>query len=122
MIAVDREAVECDLLQTYGIFDYRQLPARKVAVYACGLGQDSRIMQKLSGAKVPLNSLLLALVADALKILVWQNTKDGAKGVNKPKSILASLTEKERTGEGFDTPEAFEAWRAQMLGEKQNGE
>lgn len=122
MIAVDREAVECDLLQTYGIFDYRQLPARKVAVYACGLGQDSRIMQKLSGSKVPLNSLLLALVADALKILIWQNTKDGAKGVNKPKSILASLTEKERTGEGFDTPEAFEAWRAQMLGEKQNGE
>lgn len=28
---------------------------------------------------------------DALRTLIWQNTKDGAKGRNKPKSVLDGM-------------------------------
>lgn len=60
--------------------------------------------------------MLLATCADALKLLLWQNTKDGQKGRNAPKSILASLiAEEKETGAGFDTPEEFKAWRTGKL-------
>ncbi len=34
MIAVDEDALVCDLAETYGIYDYRQLPITRVAVFA----------------------------------------------------------------------------------------
>lgn len=122
MITVDEEALICDFAEVYGVFDYRQLPARRAAILACGLGPKSRIASKLSGAKVPLDILLLALVADALKILIWQNTKDGASGRNKPKSIVQGMYEGKETGTGFETADEFEAWRARMIGVKTNGD
>lgn len=116
MIAVDESALICDFAETYRVYDYRALPARTAAVYACGLGQNSRIMQKMGGAKAPIDTLLLAAIADALKILVWQNTADGAKGKNQPQSILASILGEEKETAGFDSPEDFDAWRKRMLG------
>lgn len=117
MLATDREALECDLMETYGILEYRRLPARRVAVFACGLNEDSRIMRKLSGAKAPVNTMLLAVIADMSRILVWQNTKDGHKGRNRPKSILSALVEGEKQSEGFATHGEFDAWRESMIGE-----
>lgn len=115
MIAVDEAALRCDFLETYHILDYRALPARQAALFACGLREDARIMQKISGFPAPLKELLLCIIADSLKVLVWQNTEDGYKGKNPPKSILETLVG-EPEGGGFDTPEEFMAWRASMLG------
>ena len=77
-------------------------------------------MQMLSGAKTSVETTLLAIIVDALRILVWQNTKDGKRGRNKPESILEMIIgpekEEEKLG-SFDTPEEFNKWRASMLGE-----
>ena len=121
MVAADEAALICDFAETYHLYDYRELPARRAALLACGLRPESRIVQKISGAKAPTETMLLALIADALKILVWQNTRDGTKGRNKPTSIVeAILGEEKETAEGFDSAAEFEAWRASMLGGENN--
>lgn len=105
------------MAETYRIYDWRSLPARLVATLAAGLRDNSRVKMQYSGAKVGLDTLLLATCADALKILVWQNTKDGRKGHNPPKSILSSLIDPADAGDtkGFDSPADFTAWRNEML-------
>lgn len=117
MISLDEDALICDFAETYRIYDYRQLPARRAAVYACGLRPNARIMMKLCNIKVPLETLLLALIADAGKLNVWMKTKDAMKGQNKPASIMSALidTNKEKPM-SFDSPDDFMAWREQMMG------
>lgn len=116
MIVTDEDALICDLAETYGIYDYKSLPARRVGIFAMGLRDDSRIKMKLSGSKVPLNTLLLGAIADASNLSVWQVTKDGAKGRNRPSSILQKLLVNEEPKlEGFDTPEQFEEWYQSMV-------
>lgn len=118
MVAIDEAALICDMAETYRIYDYRALPARRAALYACGLRADSRIMMRIAGARAPVNTLLLGAIADALKILVWQNTRDGSKGRNRPESILDGLLgrTKEKETEGVGTVEDFRVWRDSMLG------
>ncbi len=101
----------------------RELPARRVALFAGGLRANSRIAQSIAKTDVPVDTLLLATIADALKILIWQNTKDGAKGKNKPSSIVDALLHKDKESEsmGFDSVDDFKAWRANILGGGDNG-
>lgn len=116
MIAADEGALACDFMETYRIMDWRALPARQAALFAYGLGEGSRIRRKLSGALVGPETMLLAAIADALNILVWQNTQAGHEGRDQPQSILAQLRGGgDPAGAGFDTPEEFDAWRAAML-------
>lgn len=107
----------CDFAQTYHILDYRALPARQAALLACGLDGGSRIMRKLSGVDETPEVLLLAAIADAVRIIAWQNTKDGVKGRNQPESLLSRICKAQGSEEsGFDSAEEFEAWRARMIG------
>lgn len=117
MVGLDEGALTCDFAETYHVYSWRSLPPSTAATLAAGLGPDSRIMQKLSGAPAAVNTLLLAMIADSLRILVWMKTKDGARGKNPPESILEKLyTAQGRTPKaGFDTPEDFMAWRASMM-------
>lgn len=111
MVNVDEEALICDLAETYHIFDYRSLPLLTVGIFACGLREDSRIMMKLSGTEVSLNSMLLSIIADNTSCIAWLNSTDGYKGINRPKSIVKALSESEskkgndircfRTGKDF---------------------
>lgn len=117
MLTTDEDAVICDLAETYGIYNYRDLPLTTVAVLVCGLGDDSRIMMKMSGTKVKTETLLLAMTVDALRVLIWQNTKDGQKGHNIPDSIATKLMGAEdKTDNNYETyasGEEFEAaWKA----------
>lgn len=95
MIKLDENSLICDLAETYHILDYKQLPPTKVAVFACGLRDNSRIKMKISGQTVPFDTLLMAGVADRLSILVWAKTKDGQKGKNRPPMMVDALTKKE---------------------------
>lgn len=117
MLKVDEDAIVCDLAETYNIYDYRQLPVSKVAVFVCGLRPDSRIMMKISDSKLPLDTLLLAGVADRLSIMLWQNTKDGQRGKNQPISIVDQLTKKqiEREEVSFESGKDFETEKARIL-------
>lgn len=119
MIKTDEDALICDLVETYNIYDYRQLPANLVAVFCVGLRENSRIKMAMSGQKVPMETLLLASIADRLSVLAWQNTADGHKGRNVPKSFVNALTEEPKVREeaSFKTSEDFESVRARILKE-----
>lgn len=118
MISEDEGALICDLAETYQIYDYRQLPPTRVAVFAVGLKDDSRIKMKLSGQRVSLNTLLLACIADRLSILVWAQTKDGQKGINRPAMLVEALTEKGSRGADvivFNSGEDYEKTRNRII-------
>lgn len=119
MIALDEDSLICDFAETYHVMDFRSLSAQQAAILACGLRADSRIMQRIAGLNTAPSMLLLGAIADALKVLVWQNTKDGAKGRNRPDSILSALlgvVPETENAEGFATAADFNAWREAMLG------
>lgn len=97
MLARDEDSLVCDLAEVYNIYDYRSLPPTKVATFACGLRQDSRIMLAMAEQDMAYESVVLAGILDRLSILVWQNSKAGVKGTNKPKSLVASMLKKKQT-------------------------
>ena len=51
MIAVDENALMCDLAETYGIYHYRQLPPTLVAVFCSGLRENSRIKNEVKRSR-----------------------------------------------------------------------
>lgn len=119
MIRIDENALICDLAETYHIYDYRQMPLSLVAVFSCGLREDSRIMLRLANQQVSLDTMLLALAADRLSTLVWFKTKDGQKGKNRPAMISESLGSDQRQEKDvtvFESGEDFERTRLRLLG------
>lgn len=123
MIRLDEDALICDLAETYNIYDYKQLPATKVAVFACGLRDESRIKTELSRQKVPLDTLLLAGISDRLSILTWFQTEDGQKGRNRPAMLVDMLTgktpEKSKDVIAFNSGEDFKNTRKRLIGQLQ---
>ncbi len=117
MLALDETAVVCDLAQTYGVLHYRGLPVQLIAALASGLGEDSRIRRKMAGINYPLDTLILAGMADRLSMLCWFQSTDGQSGINRPKSLLSTLMGNTSGGDNavFDSPEAFEAAKAKIL-------
>lgn len=118
MVVLDEASLICDLAEVYHVLDWRSLPPFTAATLAHGLGPDSRIARSISKTPIKTDLILLAAIADALRILVWQNTKDGHKGRNAPKSILGMLLgkEEEKTSAGFDSVDEFRAWHESMTG------
>lgn len=123
MISLDEDSLICDLAETYHILNYRALPPKLVGVLCCGLREDSRIMRKLSNMNVPSDTLLRALIADRLQILIWQRTEDGAKGRNFPKSIYEKLINPQKEESdvvAFSSGAEFDKFREALIG-KING-
>lgn len=112
MLDLDEEALICDLAETYHIYDYKSLPVSMVAIFSCGLRDNSRIKMKLARQKVDTETSLLALAVDRLGYLVWSKTKDAEKGRNKPQSVYELLTTGPKKEDDehmtFDSIEAFE--------------
>ena len=115
MMKTDKEALECDLAETYHILDYRALPLSRVALFSCGLRDNSRIKMKMSDMKVDNETILLASAVDALNFLVWSKTKDAEKGLNRPKRITDALIPSDNELEGFRSGEDFEKERNRIL-------
>lgn len=119
MLRLDRDALICDFAEYYHVYDLGLLPVQTVATLACGLREESRIKQKINGTNVPVNTMLLAHAVDRLGLLIWQKTKDGQRGRNKPESIAEMLmnTGKRKITrvDAFDTPEEFEEARRRIL-------
>lgn len=118
MMAVDKTALICDLAETYGVLNYRELPVETLAALSAGLRENSRIKMKMAGMKVESVIILLAAAVDRLTFLAWSKTKDAEKGQNRPKSILDIIngSVKESNIMAFDTAEEFEAARAAIIG------
>lgn len=119
MLSEDKDALICDLAETYGIYDYRALPASRLATLAVGLREDSRIKMRLMGAKASKMDLLLAAMVDRLSMLLWMKSEDGKNGTNRPPSILSVIlgTEQEdKAVEAFESDQDFEAAWTQITG------
>jgi len=117
MMAIDRDALVCDLAEVYGILDYKALPVPLLAALASGLRDNSRIKMKMNGQQITVDTMLLAAVVDYLAVSVWIRSEDARKGRNWPQSVLSMLTGQvqEKTGEGFATPEEYERKRAEII-------
>lgn len=127
MIQTDEDALACDLAETYGIYDYRQLPITRVAVFACGLSVKSRIKKVLSGQNEDLDTLLLAGIYDTTRLLFWAKTKDGQAGRNRPNSVAQALegSKVEREERVFSSGEEFERAMRELelqIGGEENGD
>lgn len=107
MLAFDRNALICDLAETYHIYDYRALPVTTLAALACGLRADSRIKLKLSGIAEVSNEVLLIQIFDILQLMryQWFATKKDAP----PKLLSEMLISK--------APEAPDEKRDKVLAE-----
>lgn len=121
MIKTDEEALICDLAETYNIYDYKELPLKKVALFSYGLKENSRIRMKMNNQLVPIDTLLLAGISDKVNTLIWFQTKDGQKGKNRPASITDSLTNNKNKTDGandfvvFNSGEDFEKVRQGLV-------
>nr|DAL96328.1 MAG TPA: protein of unknown function (DUF5361) [Caudoviricetes sp.] len=124
MISLDEDALICDLAETYQIYDYKQLPLSRVAVFSCGLREESRIKMKMTQQVVPMETLLLAGLSDKVSMLLWTKTEDGQKGKNRPMMILDALNPAEakpRETVVFDSGEDFEQRRKELLSQADSG-
>lgn len=126
MIATDEDALECDLAETYRIYNYRELPLTRVALFASGLSVNSRIKRKMSGAKLSTDTFFLAMIADYLGWIAWSKTKDASKNKNRPQSILGMINgkgedKKESENRSFSTGEEFEKLREKLLEDAKKG-
>lgn len=88
-----------------------------LATLVVGLRDSSRIKTKMSGVGVSIDILMTASIVDRLSLLVWMNSEDGQKGVNRPESMVDKLTgkTKERDLIAFDTAEAFDEMRRRLF-------
>ena len=109
----------CDLAETYRIYDYRRVPGRTLGTLVAGLGANSRVYQKLTGQIVPTDTLLLAMLVDDVRAMVYEAGKNGAPERIAPKLMEgAQPVRNERT---FKTGTDFDKARAPILGELTDG-
>lgn len=95
----------------------------KLAVLSCGLPPESRTMRRVSGEKLTTDQMLLASIADRLSMLLWMQTKDGHKGINRPKLILSELNKQEEEKPlAFESGAAFLAAREEIIRRSTNAQ
>lgn len=102
------------------MLDYEALPPRLAAALFYGLADDSRIKRKMAGVEVGIDTLLRAVIADRLGLLVYAKTKDAQHGRNRPASLAEQLLGGAREKRGsnvraFADGAAFEAARAKIM-------
>lgn len=80
-----------------------------MATLACGLSEDSRSKRRLTGARIKLDTLLIASLVDRVSVLAWRQTKDGQRGKHPPESVVRMLLSPPKVREelAFDSIEAF---------------
>ena len=123
MISANEDALMCDMAETYRITDFRALPIKTAAALACGLSPDSRVKMSISGAKAKTDTILMAALVDRMSTLVWMQSKDGSRGVNRPASLLDEIYgEKKREITTFASGEEFDSARRRLIERCSNGD
>lgn len=115
MIALDEDALRCDMAETYHIYEMESFDPGYIAILANGLRQNSRIKLLASGLKVDVETLLLAHIADNTAINFYLKTKNAKTGKNRPKSLVKAFTsdlDDSKHARQFDSGTDFlEEWR-----------
>lgn len=122
MVAKDRQAVICDLAETYHIFPpYSGLSVFVTAMLAAGLPASSRIKKALADTPVSLEEILLARIVDNTMLSVWLASADGARGRNRPKSVLDAILKTKEQPQAFDSGEELMKVRRRIMEGASNG-
>ena len=110
MIMTDRDALLCDLAETYQIYDFSQFRPRKLAIFACGLRADSRIKMKLNGMTYVSHEAIMAKASDELTLIRHYLT--AKKNDPDPELLTDVIYESEGTDTAaFSSGKAFsDAW------------
>ena len=118
MLAIDKNALICDLAETYNIYDYKRVPGRLLGILAAGLGDNSRIGKKINGVRGTISEVLLAQILDAVRFLCWAQTEDGRKGKHRPNSVASDFFVSEDKNKAKSMSiEDFEKIRKKIIGD-----
>ena len=116
MLALDENALICDLAETYQIYDYRSLPVFTVAALSAGLRENSRIMKKMRGGLLMTPEYILAMIYDLLAMRFTNGkTNDFLHELLEGKS--KHKQEPKNNTMTFDSPEEYEQARRKAIGE-----
>ena len=114
------DRLACDFQQYYGCWDFSRFPPAVAAALTAGLPEESRSIRHLAGDVPDTQLLLLAAILDQLRALFYFFAGDADE---RPESVVAHLMGKERQSDAdtlsFETPEAFEAARANIIQNQQ---
>lgn len=113
MLNSDKDALYCDLAETYGLYDWGSLSVFQLASLSCGLRDDSRIKMRLRGDKIPYDQFLLAYIADRMTQILWVLSANDSS--DKPYSLLSELYADKIEKNGFESFEAFEEARMEFM-------
>ncbi len=91
ILAKDRNALICDLAETYQIYDYRRVPGKLLGILTAGLGPNTRIGHKVNGVRGDVAEVLLAQILDGVRWLCWAQTEDAKKGRGRPQSVASDF-------------------------------
>lgn len=117
MLAIDRNAVICDLAETYNIYDYRRVPGRLLGILAAGLGDNTRIGKKINGVRGTVSEVLLAHILDGVRFLCWAQTEDGRKGRHRPDSVASEFfVSEDKNKTKAVSIDSFEKIREKIIG------
>lgn len=119
MLCVDKDAVICDLAETYHILDYKALPVPLLAVLCSGLRDDSRIKMKMANATYIPPSIVLPQIADTLTVFRYAFSKDAGEPKLMTEIMAGHTTPK--TEHGYASPAEYNAARERILKGIQHG-
>lgn len=113
MLGTDRDALICDLAETYHVLDMWALPVPLLATLASGLRENSRIRMEMAGMHyIPLE-IVVPQIRDYLAAVYSKKGKKpdmltdyvmGNKPIKKPEKAT-----------GFRHASDFDAWRESMM-------
>lgn len=116
MICFDRPALECDMAETYGIYDLRSLPTKTIATLASGLRGDSRIRMKMRGETALRTDIAIAMIYDLLSEMLYAEGRMKQKPDSMVEALSGISNDKVSEYEGYDTVEAYEEARRRIGG------
>lgn len=96
-MALDKDALICDLAETYHILDYRALPVPLLATLCSGLRDDSRIKMRLAGINEISNEVILINIADTIKLIRHQ-----LFGIKEQPVLLSEIATQKRKERAAD--------------------
>ena len=117
MLGTDRDALLCDLAETYHIYAFDTVPLMTLATLCAGLHADSRINLMRMGATRVAPMFALVQMADTLTALKYE--LEGNKNAPLPpmlRDVMMGKQKNENKTAGFESIEAFEQARMRIIG------
>lgn len=115
MLAADRDALACDLWETYQVRDMEALPVRDLAMLSCGLRENSRIRMKMGGHDCDFDTILVAGCYDMINRVRRILTGETGEMPSMVRILMGEGSKKESNILSFSTASEWEAERKRLL-------